>query len=324
MGQQRRYAPRACSICKQKGHRAPFCPSREGNVTPPPGEPAPPRGGAHKPHKGPVELAPAEMRHGYAITPLTLPDVFKLIDVPSALNPRRRASENTTPSQRWDLNTPYAAACDALRGGGIPEHTASVLRQTDPLDVAGGASMGWGMEFDVAGAEPDVARYLEGEPENMLEFSAPSPRPRVHIVFLFGVSCHTPASEMRERGAAIISAIDAAEARGVRVKLSVASFRNESMGGYILSLKEADQPLDLDLLAFILAHPAADRRVGFRLMEHTMPGLPAHYGIPTGEPTASKVFPEADVIVPPGKFDPSKAIAAAADRALARAAGGAA
>jgi hypothetical protein len=135
--------------------------------------------------------------------------------------------------------------------------------------------------WDVAGDDADVARYLEGEPENMVAWM-PDPVPaagRVVRLLLGGrVAFHVTAEMMRTAAVMLAAAADALEARGVRVEIVVAYA--VSWGTTMLEirhrLKAAEEPLDLPRVVAGM-HPSAFRRVAFRWME-TVADLPAGYG----------------------------------------------
>jgi len=82
----------------------------------------------------------------------------------------------------------------------------------------------------------------------------------------------TTSTECYHHGVAILSALDTLEAQGLRVELTVIDSAESSvLPGTVRNtmwrIKEACQPLDLDRLAFVLAHPAFLRRLCFRETE---------------------------------------------------------
>lgn len=135
--------------------------------------------------------------------------------------------------------------------------------------------------WDVAGDDADVARFLEGEPENMVAW-IPEPVPaagRVVRLLMGGrVAYYVTAEMMRTAAVMLAAAADALEARGVRVEIVVAYA--VAWGSTMMEirhrLKAAEEPLDLPRVVAGM-HPSAFRRVAFRWME-THPDLPAGYG----------------------------------------------
>lgn len=130
--------------------------------------------------------------------------------------------------------------------------------------------------YDVAGEFVDVGRFLSGEPECFgIEFNDGGSinRPVVKIVANLAASGSVSPKSLFIRGAAIVAAIDILEALGRRVEAWVAHGSARSRGGdagahetHVL-VKRADQPLDVDRLAFAVAHPACLRRLCFSVME---------------------------------------------------------
>lgn len=130
--------------------------------------------------------------------------------------------------------------------------------------------------YDVAGICVDVGRFLSGEPECFLtettDGSATS-RPVVKIVANLAASGAVSPESLSVRGAAIVAAIDVLEALGRRVEAWIAKGSSHSRSSAAGShqthvlVKRADQPLDIDRLAFAVAHPACLRRLCFSVME---------------------------------------------------------
>jgi hypothetical protein len=178
-------------------------------------------------------------------------------------------SRNSTDSSLFrTCGTLDDAAKLALNGW--PEGRARVaaisaeIRETIRREVT---AAGW--EFDVAGAVPDVARYLAGEPENMLTpADVPTPARVVRIVANIGTRCGVSAEAMIERGAATCALVDCLEAAGVRAEI-VAASRCEGREHHTttITIKLPEEPLDVDRVAFMLCHPAALRRLQFSLRE---------------------------------------------------------
>lgn len=75
------------------------------------------------------------------------------------------------------------------------------------------------------------------------------------------------------QGAAAVSLIEALERAGIRVQVNMLSLATNGSGRQIriaCRLKEAGEVIQLDKLAFCLAHPALHRKLNFALrLEHT-------------------------------------------------------
>lgn len=152
--------------------------------------------------------------------------------------------------------------------------------------------------YDVAGEFVDVGRFLSGEPECFgieITDGGSIARPVVKIVANLAASGSVSTRSLFIRGAAIVAAIDILEALGRRVEAWVAHGSTKSRSGtggvhetHVL-VKRADQPLDVDRLAFAVAHPACLRRLCFSVMEQ-------HGHLPNGT-WPHRVTVEGDAIV---------------------------
>ena len=148
------------------------------------------------------------------------------------------------------------------------------------------------VQWEVAGAYPDVARAVAGAPDCMLDDTPNEVRPTqsVRVIVSIATPWTTDLFEFVNRGAAILSAVEAAEASGHRVEVVVEETVVGQDTGFSASimLKSAGHPADRDSLAFFLIHPSALRRVFFALLE-TEPSL-LHmcggYGRPAAQPVA--------------------------------------
>lgn len=130
--------------------------------------------------------------------------------------------------------------------------------------------------YDVAGYFPDVARYVAGDPAHMISRGRTHGHPPVvNIVISATASGGVSDEHYANFGAAMTNVIDRIEAGGRRVELhivfpnalrsSIASIR--CLAGW--RVKAAEDHVDLAAIAFSIAHPAAYRRFGFGLWEHT-------------------------------------------------------
>jgi hypothetical protein len=155
----------------------------------------------------------------------------------------------------------------------------------------------------LSGDEVDVGLYLSGEPECMTDWvMAETPsfgkvvKVIVHLTGTAGVS----AEALMYRGLLACLLIDTLEASGLRCEVWGLPKCSADNGGddpkYLAQvlLKPADEPVELDRLAFMLAHPAVFRRFGFRLMEQEPEGSWAYeestdgYGVSVPLPEAER------------------------------------
>ena len=133
--------------------------------------------------------------------------------------------------------------------------------------------------FDTSyGVEPtgalDVARYLDAEPECWAQFTpvlVEGPGTR-HLTLLMNqaVSAGIDVDTIIAKGAVAAALIDVLEVAGHRVKvvLGAACETAEIYHATLVTIKEHEQPLDLDRLTFALAHPASFRVLMFSAWEH--------------------------------------------------------
>ncbi len=146
------------------------------------------------------------------------------------------------------------------------------------------------LQWDVAGAYPDVARAVAGSPDCMMDDSPVDYRPTqaVRVVVSIATPWTTDLVEFVNRGAAILSAVEAAEAAGFRVEVVAEETVTSQRDGFSASvlLKQAGQPADRDTLAFFLIHPSSLRRVFFALLEteQKLEHFCIGYGSPASQP----------------------------------------
>jgi len=138
--------------------------------------------------------------------------------------------------------------------------------------------------YDVFGGQPDVGRYLSGDPENMLhrqdsDSQAQASNRIVKVVLdvnrnAFGYN----AALAEARGAIAMAAVDAIEQSGKRAEIHISSgFRG---GGkaveFAVQLKRSQDPLDLDMLAFFCCCADVETRFMFQCAHNI--GFDMNYG----------------------------------------------
>ena len=130
-------------------------------------------------------------------------------------------------------------------------------------------------EYGVAGQRACVPSYCAGVPNHMVWMDDTSNRNAMPIVKIYadvGATWFTSAEAMTRKGSAIVALIDQIEQSGQRVEL-IACKRNDTKGyehkeqRIFITVKRADEVVDLDRIAFALAHPSMNRRITFRIME---------------------------------------------------------
>jgi len=124
-----------------------------------------------------------------------------------------------------------------------------------------------GLVYDVVGDVPDVGEFMAGTPEHMLAFQeVPTTARVVRVVVGSGARASVSADSMIARGACVCAAIDAIESAGVRCEIVVGKAtrfmraKTEFIWEAYITVKAADEPLNMDRLAYVLAHPSFFRR----------------------------------------------------------------
>lgn len=148
------------------------------------------------------------------------------------------------------------------------------------------------LTHSVAGAFPDIGAFLQGEPESMITWeSLPKSDQIVHLVLNQAASGSISGNAIINKGAALLAFAEFMELHGRRVEITAMDIwlPGHSLGGGVyaesrMPLKRADESLQIDQVAFALAHPAAMRRIGFAFAERLAEpwrsaiGLPSMYG----------------------------------------------
>lgn len=146
---------------------------------------------------------------------------------------------------------------------------------------------------DVTGVEVDVAAFLAGQPESMLEaqpVKVASAGRCVNILVHSGFLASAEASVIKRRGAvvaALASLLETAQ-HSSEVWLE-ATCSPSALGGtpvearearhtVLIRFKRADEPLDLPRLLFALAHPSNHRRLCFSIREQEPANIAARFG----------------------------------------------
>ena len=129
--------------------------------------------------------------------------------------------------------------------------------------------------FAVAGDEVDVERFLNNEPENMVTYQDELQDGVQFIDIYVAYSYHSGkrANAIISRGACILKNIDSLENNGYRCRLIGYNYAVESGLGvqWKVILKEYQEHLELDRMAFALACPSMLRRLSFKLTELHQP-----------------------------------------------------
>ena len=133
-------------------------------------------------------------------------------------------------------------------------------------------AQGPSMFMDVAGAYPVAAMAAAGEPASMVN---PQPvedrvRPVVRLAVNTWASCAYSHKQYMVYGASLVSYMDALESAGYRVELIAAvhcvASSNSKRYTTLTTVKKAEDPLELDKMAYVFAHASMLRFFGFQNM----------------------------------------------------------
>lgn len=139
--------------------------------------------------------------------------------------------------------------------------------------------------YDVAGAYPMAALAAAGDAFCMV---SPAPvndraRPIVRLAISAANSQSVRAERIFNYGAALLSIIDGLESADFRCELTVvyAGEKRDHKNLFNICIKQADEILDYDRMAFAFANPAMFRRIIFSLYELHLPIMYEYsYGTP--------------------------------------------
>jgi len=233
-----------------------------------------------------------------------LADLIRWLDASPILNHQGRGiySERHDPDA-WSGTRTYAEARALVMNGWkegrdkMEPAMAAAIAATAPMPSKA-------PRFDVAGEYPDVARFIAGDPMNMVRQVRASQRrrPVIKVVTSISAASNVSPQAMIYRGAAILAQVDAWEAAGWSVEIIATevgtntgargipfgfqhgAFRNDGYGMVTeITLKKAGEPMDLDALTFAMIHPAMLRRFSLGAQERIDLNLANRnsYGRPT-------------------------------------------
>lgn len=172
------------------------------------------------------------------------------------------------PGPDWDLSAGYDAAVEMARFGWLE----GAEKAQEALKVFSPNTPQPDTKTDVYGYRPHVPRFCAGAPDNMIRHA---PKPSMGcgkvLTLIVPVNClaQVTAQAMANFGTAVAQYVNQLETDGTRVEL-IGCIVSEVSGwrvSHSWTVKYADQPLDLAVVAFTIGHPAMFRRLGFALRE---------------------------------------------------------
>ena len=181
---------------------------------------------------------------------------------------RQNAAAKDNKSYSWDLDAGWQGASDMSRKGWVE----GAQRAQKALKAFAPATAKPDTVLDVAGYRPNIPLYLAGVPVHMIRKATQGEAGQARVLTLAVSVCanaFTSASAMANYGVAIAQYVHQLERAGTRVHV-IGAFTVTGRGWRLTcqwTVKRADQPLDLAVMAFTIGHPAMLRRIGLAFME---------------------------------------------------------
>lgn len=202
-------------------------------------------------------------------------------NTPSVWGANYNTSRNYDGGAAWDLNTGYERSVEMARNGWIE----GAQRAQGALAAFAPMSPRPDTRTDVYGFRPHVPRFCAGAPDSMIRHTDIAETGAGRVLTLavgLDASAYTNASHMANFGVAVAQYVNQLETNGTRVELIGVLVGHFKSSGWrcvqTITVKNADQPLDLAVVTFAIGHPAMLRRIGFAAIER-MPCPPDHgYG----------------------------------------------
>jgi len=201
------------------------------------------------------------------------------------LNTMKTSRETTDFYTRWTGTETFEGAVDMAQYG-WPEGRKRLM--VAMAEARGAPRMIADMVMDVAGAYPIAALAAAGDPCSMVDLQPVEERvrPIIRLAISRNGSSAYSADEFMNYGAAILSYVEGLENAGFRCEIASysATALNNGVQEYTsVTLKRAEEHIEMDRMAFCLTHPAFLRRLGFAVSEST-PGIWENLGSGYGEP----------------------------------------
>jgi hypothetical protein len=130
------------------------------------------------------------------------------------------------------------------------------------------------VQFRIAGGAVNVGRFLSGRPDCFAarvrsnQVKDLRSRKVVRMIVNVGARASVSADTIFARGAAALTLVEALERAGMRVQVDMITLAADGLGKHIrlaCRLKDVGKVVQLDKLAFCLAHPALHRKLNFSL-----------------------------------------------------------
>ena len=222
----------------------------------------------------------------------------------------RHASENKSPKSSDGNSSSWAGTGslkDAVALGfkGYDEVRPDVDAQLDELQshIAEHLDVAFQARHSVVGGSVDIARFIQGEPECMIDYVA-EPQSRmgrvVKVMVNMVFSSHVNTADIIKRGVVTVALIDTLHKLGVGVEVWSESptasqgVDKGDVGSQLVKLHDSSEMLDINNLMFGVCHPSMLRRIGFSVTEqskwkHASKLIQGGYGFPNQLECAERI-----------------------------------
>ena len=222
----------------------------------------------------------------------------------------RHASENKSPRSSNGNDKSWAGTGslkDAVALGfkGYDEVRPDVDAQLDELQshIAEHLDVAFQARHSVVGGSVDIARFIQGEPECMIDYVA-EPQSRmgrvVKVMVNMVFSAHVNTADIIKRGVVTVALIDTLHKLGVGVEVWSESptasqgVDRGDVGSQLVKLHDSSEMLDINNLMFGVCHPSMLRRIGFSVTEqskwkHASKLIQGGYGFPNQLECAERI-----------------------------------
>ena len=230
-----------------------------------------------------MELIFKQGRHWQEFSSVT--DLINFITDPKYHNPDAPTASHDG-DMEWTGSGSFPEAINLARKG-WPEGLAEIVRFVIKVEKL---VMSYIPEpttkFDVVGDVIDMGRFIEGDPECMVSLVDGQNTKKiaqgkiVHVVLNIDAAGSSDIYTFFRRGAAGVALIDALERTGRRV-IADAIANTVSRSRLLetrIRVKNADEHIQLDKLAFLFAHPSILRRILFAAWERLPNDVRKLYG----------------------------------------------
>lgn len=181
---------------------------------------------------------------------------------------------------------------------------------------------------DVSGAEVDVALYLQGEPECMVNYQLgdePKHERVVTIVASVAYHCAISKSAIKKNGQALMALMEAIESTGLQTEIWLDSIQAEDLRNFMsdnpdpkgktgriaVRVKAPGEMFDAGMFMYALTHDSFLRSILFNTM-HSWPAQfrralsissTGHYGYPISKTHRMEDYPEGAIYIPSIRHD---------------------